>query len=147
MTIPANDALTLAMAHNDSARRSSRSRSLTRSPSPKISFASLPQRPSVRQRKSKGSNVSHENTLAQVDEADDVFVEKVLVNGAGNGHAKEPTEDSKGTSSRPKKVDWEIPRKTLHSSIGSSCLSRAATNRLFPRTTWLILFLCLRQGF
>ncbi|KAI0311654.1 hypothetical protein OF83DRAFT_1177364 [Amylostereum chailletii] len=119
MTIPANDAFTLAMAHSDASRRSSRSRSLTRSPSPKISFASSQQngipRPAVRQRKSKGSTTQvQKSTVTEVDETDDALaVESALTNGMPNGRAVAGAKETE-----KKKVDWEIPRKTLHSSIG-----------------------------
>ncbi|KAI0061187.1 hypothetical protein BV25DRAFT_1827062 [Artomyces pyxidatus] len=111
MSLPANDAFTLA-AHSD--RRPSRSRSITRSPSPKISFSSpqlpngdMKRRPSIRQRKSKGSGATESvvtSTLAEIEET--LEVERNLLNG-----------DAK-TEKKGKKVDWEIPRKLLHSSIG-----------------------------
>jgi len=123
MTTPPNDAFTLT-SHSDStpSLRSSRSRSLTRSPSPKIAFTTTQhvsnsdskRRPSRRQRKSSGF-VSDSKKLADVDEA----LERALnANGHANGIAHQdetilPTEKVK-----TKKIDWEIPRKALHSSIG-----------------------------
>jgi len=121
MTIPANDAFTLA-SHSDStpSLRSSRSRSLTRSPSPKIAF-SAPQhipngepkrRPSRRQRKSNGF-VTEPVKLADVDEA----LERTLnANGYANGSSHQNR--TARQTSPAKKIDWEIPRKVLHSSIG-----------------------------
>ncbi|KAH9064586.1 hypothetical protein EDB87DRAFT_1598203 [Lactarius vividus] len=120
MTIPANDAFTLA-SHSDSAPslRSSRSRSLTRSPSPKIAFPTpqhvpngdLKRRPSRRQRKSNGF-VAESVKLADVDE---VLERTLNANGYSNGSAH-PNKTRQ--ISPAKKIDWEIPRKVLHSSIG-----------------------------
>ncbi|KAI0267376.1 hypothetical protein BC834DRAFT_75384 [Gloeopeniophorella convolvens] len=119
MTIPANDAFTLA-SHSDSASslRSSRSRSLTRSPSPKIAFATSQQlsngdakrRPGHRQRKSNGF-VAEAAKLADVDEG----LERVL---NGNGYTNGISHSEKAVGKVAKKIDWEIPRKVLHSSIG-----------------------------
>ena len=46
-----------------------------------------------------------------------------------NGHAKTDASGiqngaAKGTVAQPHKIDWEIPRKLLHSSIGAPCISR-----------------------
>jgi len=125
MTIPPNDAFTLT-SHSDStpSLRSSRSRSLTRSPSPKIAFTTTQhvsnpdskRRPSRRQRKSSGIVLSDSKKLADVDEA----LERALnANGHANGivHQDETTSPTR----KAKKIDWEIPRKALHSSIGMSC--------------------------
>jgi diacylglycerol kinase (CTP) len=123
MTIPPNDAFTLA-SHSDSSPslRTSRSRSLTRSPSPKISFTpsqhaangDTKRRPSRRQRKSSGF-VSDSVKLADVDEA----LERAL---NGNGHPNGIVAHHKAITqtAQVKKIDWEIPRKALHSSIGMS---------------------------
>ena len=123
MTIPPNDAFTLA-SHSDStpSLRSSRSRSLTRSPSPKIAFTTSQhasggeskRRPSRRQRKSN-SFASDSVKLADVDEA----LERAL---NGNGHANNiaPRDKAITPIAEAKKIDWEIPRKALHSSIGMS---------------------------
>jgi len=122
MTIPPNDAFTLT-SHSDStpSLRSSRSRSLTRSPSPKIAFTTSQhavsngdskRRRSRRQRKSSGF-VSDSVKLADVDEA----LERAL---NGNGHANGISHPDKtiAPTAQAKKIDWEIPRKALHSSIG-----------------------------
>ena len=123
MTIPPNDAFTLA-SHSDStpSLRPSRSRSLTRSPSPKIAFTTSQhianndskRRSSRRQRKSNGF-VSESVKLADVDEA----LERAL---HGNGHANGIAHQDKtlAPAAQVKKIDWEIPRKVLHSSIGMS---------------------------
>lgn len=122
MTIPPNDAFTLT-SHSDStpSLRPSRSRSLTRSPSPKIAFTSSQhaasngdpkRRPGRRQRKPSGF-VSDAVKLADVDEA----LERALNN---NGHANGIAHPDKTIvpTAQAKKIDWEIPRKVLHSSIG-----------------------------
>jgi hypothetical protein len=57
--------------------------------------------------------VSDANKLANVDEA----LERVALNG--NGHAAH-TDKTIAPTAQVKKVDWEIPRKVLHSSIGKS---------------------------
>jgi diacylglycerol kinase (CTP) len=125
MTIPPNDAFTLT-SHSDTtpSLRSSRSRSLTRSPSPKIAFMpsqhvtnnDVKRRSSRRQRKSSGF-VSESAKLADVDEA----LERAL-NGNGNGHANGIIHHVKtiAPTAQVKKIDWEIPRKVLHSSMGMS---------------------------
>jgi hypothetical protein len=125
MTIPPNDAFTLT-SHSDStpSLRSSRSRSLTRSPSPKIAFTTSQhgstncdskRRPSRRQRKSNGF-VSDANKLADVDEA----LERVALNGNVHANGIVPTNKTIAPTAQVKKIDWEIPRKVLHSSIGKS---------------------------
>ncbi|KAA1474468.1 hypothetical protein DENSPDRAFT_841066 [Dentipellis sp. KUC8613] len=134
MTLPANDAFTLALSHSESpSRRTSRSRSITRSPSPKIAFATssshvhphphphangdAKRRPGARRRVSKSTGgEAGKEALAEIDEADDALeVEQRLLNGHGDGTAGKK---DKADSGAGKKVDWEIPRKTLHSSIG-----------------------------
>jgi len=121
MTSPPNDAFTLT-SHSDStpSLRSSRSRSLTRSPSPKIAFTTTQHvsnpdpklRPSRRQRKSNGF-VSDSKKLADVDEA----LERALhANGHTNGIPHQ--DETMSPTEKTKKIDWEIPRKVLHSSIG-----------------------------
>ena len=57
--------------------------------------------------------MSDANKLANVDEA----LERVALNG--NGHAAH-TDKTIAPTAQVKKVDWEIPRKVLHSSIGKS---------------------------
>ncbi|ETW77212.1 hypothetical protein HETIRDRAFT_446249 [Heterobasidion irregulare TC 32-1] len=128
MTLPANDAFSLALAHSSDSSSSHshsvpRRRSLTRSPSPKITFSA----PSgqVRRRIPKRSASGNLSTgapdggarLEEVEEMQEV--ERGLL---GNGTLKPSDEDVKMKQSARKenadKVDWEIPRKALHSSIG-----------------------------
>ena len=142
MTIPANDAFTLT-SHSDStpSLRSSRSRSHTRSPSPKIAFSApqhLPngepkRRSSRRQRKSNGF-VAESVKLADVDEA----LERTLI---ANGYTNGSTHQNGITRkvSPVKKIDWEIPRKALHSSIGTSCDSiHLISPKLIRSTDWML---------
>lgn len=124
MSLPANDAFSLALAHSNDSSMPSRRRSLTRSPSPKIPFTptndSPKRRPGTRRRVSKGSVASGveggipstNSTLQEIDEKEDTLeVERRLL-----GQPEEKAAEKK------KKVDWEIPRKTLHASIGTrSC--------------------------
>lgn len=125
MTIPPNDAFTLT-SHSDStpSLRSSRSRSLTRSPSPKIAFTTSQhappnfdskRRPSRRQRKASGF-VSDANKLANVDEA----LERAALNGNAHANGIAHADKTIAPAAQAKKIDWEIPRKALHSSIGKS---------------------------
>jgi diacylglycerol kinase (CTP) len=70
----------------------------------------MKRRPSRRQRKTSGF-VSDPVKLADVDEA----LERAL-NSNGHAHNKPLVP----TTAQAKKIDWEIPRKALHSSIGMS---------------------------
>ena len=70
----------------------------------------MKRRPSRRQRKTSGF-VSDPVKLADVDEA----LERAL-NSNGHAHHK-PIAPA---IAQTKKIDWEIPRKALHSSIGMS---------------------------
>jgi hypothetical protein len=141
MTIPPNDAFTLT-SHSDStpSLRSSRSRSITRSPSPKITFTTSQhasancdskRRPSRRHRKSNGF-VSDAKKLADVDEA----LERAL---NGNAHANGIANIDKviAPTTQAKKIDWEIPRKVLHSSIGKSRDSDRCIWAARPPSGWL----------
>jgi diacylglycerol kinase (CTP) len=150
MTIPPNDAFTLA-AHSDStpSLRPSRSRSLTRSPSPKISFTTsqhtansdTKRRPSRRQRKSSGI-VSDSVKLADVDEA----LERAL---NSNGHANGIAAHNKAIAptAQVKKIDWEIPRKALHSSIGMSRDFMTPSLHSVARPPFFRLADCFISGF
>lgn len=131
VAIPPNDAFTLA-SHSDStpSLRPSRSRSLTRSPSPKIAFTTTQhaansdskRRPGRRQRKSNGF-VSDSVKLADVDEA----LERAL-NGNAHSNGIAHQDQTIIPTTQVKQIDWEIPRKVLHSSIGMS--------RDFHHCTW-----------
>lgn len=90
----------------------------------------------LRPRKRPASGRSMSNGSAEVVSATSVSNGHGLVhvngNGKLNGDAKEVVltkqeRDLRRSEKAPAKtkapVDWEIPRKTLHSSIGTSCLS------------------------
>lgn len=97
-------------------------RALTRSPSPSVLFASsLPaSETSKATRRSKATapasgiaNGGHGKNSQLHDVGEDV-------NGETEPNASEEV-DKKGIIPEKKKIDWEIPRKLLHSSIGASC--------------------------
>ncbi|EJD02061.1 uncharacterized protein FOMMEDRAFT_124258 [Fomitiporia mediterranea MF3/22] len=110
MNIPANDAFSLNS-------RSHRRRSVTRSPPPKIAFfSSPPVQPrhgarkhsmTLRHRPHSNGSVSHVDGYTNGD-ARHALQEKAAV--------RRDDETVKGHTSQ--KIDWEIPRKALHSSIG-----------------------------
>jgi len=133
MTLPANDAFTLGLAHDDTRRRphQSRSRSLPRSPSPKISFSSSKstitathtsrvERGLSRRASKRTSPNQHNDGSGAVGDG----LPNSLTKAAQPPlqEIEEKREDSPTPSPRTpiQKVDWEIPRKILHSSIGTS---------------------------
>jgi hypothetical protein len=149
MTLPANDAFTLGLAHDETCKRpQSRSRSVPRSPSPKISFSSskstittthtsrvdrgLARRASKRtssNRHKKGSGVVGDGLHNSLATAAQPSLQEI----------EEKREDSP-TPSPPtpiQKVDWEIPRKMLHSSIGATAVISPAQTQL-TRTAFRI---------
>lgn len=142
MTLPANDAFTLGLAHDETRRpHQSRSRSLPRSPSPKISFSSskstiAPTHTSRVERGLARRASKHTSSNRHKDGSG------ALADGLHNSLTKavqpplqeieEKREDSP-TPSPPnpiQKVDWEIPRKLLHSSIGITLVSSPSQSRL-----------------
>jgi len=133
MTLPANDAFTLGLAHDDTRRRphQSRSRSLPRSPSPKISFSSS--KPTItathtsRVERGLARRASKHTTSSQHKDglgAPGDVLPKSLTKAAQTPlqEIEEKREDSPTPSPAIpiQKVDWEIPRKMLHSSIGAT---------------------------
>jgi hypothetical protein len=144
MTLPANDAFTLGLAHDKTGRRphQSRSRSLPRSPSPKISFSSS--KPTItathttRVERGLARRASKHTPSNQHKDGSNV-----VGDGPHDSPAKatqpplqeieERREDSP-TPSLPtvpiQKVDWEIPRKILHSSIGKALTVSSTRTRL-----------------
>ncbi|KDQ54037.1 hypothetical protein JAAARDRAFT_38630 [Jaapia argillacea MUCL 33604] len=122
MSLPANDAFSLGFGH-DSIRRS---RGSTRSPSPKLPFTpsrspSLSRsrsadltspantRPRRTSRRINSHTSTHSSKLADVREVDDHTLQKLAQNGVHTTARREK---------QATKIDWEIPRKALHSSIG-----------------------------
>lgn len=135
MTLPANDAFTLGLAHDET--RKSRSRSLPRSPSPKISFPSSKSTITATHtsrverglaRRAGKPTLSNRHTNGSVVVGDGLHKSLTKTPQPSLQEIEERREDSP-TPSPPipiQKVDWEIPRKLLHSSIG-------ATTPIFPR--------------
>jgi hypothetical protein len=60
--------------------------------------------------------VSDANKLANVDEA----LERVALNGNAHANGIAHADKTIAPAAQAKKIDWEIPRKVLHSSIGKS---------------------------
>jgi hypothetical protein len=142
MTLPANDAFTLGLAHDETRRpHQSRSRSLPRSPSPKISFSSSKSTVTAthtsrverglarRASKHTSSNRHKDGSGALADGLHNSFTKAVQ---PPLQEIEEKREDSP-TPSPPnpiQKVDWEIPRKLLHSSIGITPVISPSLSRL-----------------
>ncbi|KAH8102311.1 hypothetical protein BXZ70DRAFT_931436 [Cristinia sonorae] len=124
MTLPANDAFTLGLTGNHDSSRPSYTLSLHPT-SPKIPFVSSPKSPS--------KNTSRQHSGAQT--AARTSTKRSMSNGHAdpakgasflqNGHTTSISSDvarkpngvaAKRPAATP--IDWEIPRKALHSSIG-----------------------------
>ncbi|EMD37214.1 hypothetical protein CERSUDRAFT_51320 [Gelatoporia subvermispora B] len=123
MTLPANDAFTLGLPH-DSSSRPTYSLGL-RSSSPKLPFvtssksshspASPTKPPPATRRPSRGARSTSPDLRRRVSHRSDPD---------GSTPAKDATALAKASpsssrpASPPEPIDWEIPRKALHSSIG-----------------------------
>ncbi|KAG2131020.1 hypothetical protein DEU56DRAFT_814474 [Suillus clintonianus] len=135
MTLPANDAFSLGLAHDQPRRSSSRARTSSlprRSSSPKISFSppsstsssivfssqSANGMPAKRGHKRKASARNGSQQLKQNGEA---TIEE-LIEEVDARIARERKLSPNGSPDKrktvKKEIDWEIPRKVLHSSIG-----------------------------
>lgn len=138
MTLPANDAFTLGLAHDDTRRRphQSRSRSLPRSPSPKISFSSSKSTITAthtsrveRGLARRASRHTPSNQHKDGSGPDSDVLPTSLTKAAQRPlqEIEEKREDSPTPSPATplQKVNWEIPRKILHSSIGTTIVSRS----------------------
>lgn len=145
MSLPANDAFTLGLAHDETRKRphQSRSRSLPRSPSPKISFSSSKptitgthtsrvERGLARRAGKHNSSSRHKDGSGAVGDG---------LNNSLTKAAQSPLqeiEEKREDSSIPsppapiQKVDWEIPRKILHSSIGATTVISLPCAQLTP---------------
>ncbi|EGN91833.1 hypothetical protein SERLA73DRAFT_191940 [Serpula lacrymans var. lacrymans S7.3] len=128
MTLPANDAFSLGLAHDQHRR----SHSLSRSTSPKVSFSSSTKSTSFSPHNSVQANgmkrngkrrvSSRQNSLHLPDGA------PILQDASNSDDLRtlvQKDTDIKSSRNTPnggrtikKHVDWEIPRKILHSSIG-----------------------------
>ncbi|KAI0077559.1 hypothetical protein K474DRAFT_1661486 [Panus rudis PR-1116 ss-1] len=131
MTLPANDALTLGLTGNHNSPRSNYPRVSLRSTSPKIPFVS-PKSPAQhsagsprRSRQSPRRSMSGVNGIKELSDSHHDFDH--LANG--NGHATLAPSSKKDLHGPSRSnaavsppiavpIDWEIPRKILHSSIG-----------------------------
>lgn len=146
MTLPANDAFTLGLAHDETGRRPHQSRSNTlprrRSPSPQISFSSskstitathtsrvergLARRASDRtssNRHKKGSGAVGDNLHNSLTKAAQPPLQEIEEKREDGPTPSPPSPPSQ-------KVDWEIPRKMLHSSIGATAANSPSQPQL-----------------
>ena len=144
MTLPANDAFTLGLAHDDTSRRphQSRSRSLPRSPSPKISFSSskstIPathtsrvERGLARRASRHASSNQHKDGSGSVGDLLPNSLTKAVQRPLQEIEEKREDSPTPAPATPIQKVDWEIPRKILHSSIGTT----AVVSYLQPQLT------------
>jgi hypothetical protein len=119
MSLAANDAFSLGLAHNGPRRRS-----LSRSSSPKISTAAL----FSQSTQGKGRENIRRRMIRRLSNLSSIPPEATAELQDHNGDLKAPSRKdvkpplSSSPKKRPTPVDWEIPRKTLHSSIGMSLL-------------------------
>ena len=133
MTLPANDAFTLGLAHDDTSRRphQSRSRSLPRSPSPKISFSSSKstitathtsrvERGLARRASRHASSNQHKDGSGSVGDLLPNSLTKAAQRPLQEIEEKREDSPTPAPATPIQKVDWEIPRKILHSSIGTT---------------------------
>ncbi|KAF9224684.1 hypothetical protein BS17DRAFT_701608 [Gyrodon lividus] len=142
MTLPANDAFSLGLAHDQPRRSASRTRTRTPSmprgsSSPKILFSpspSLPDMNAKRGHKRKASSRQRSQHSSILGGGESTIEELVAASSSSSSSSKKTARNgsaSSATSITPngtvsdghdkaitKPVDWEIPRKTLHSSIG-----------------------------
>ena len=147
MTLPANDAFSLGLAHDQPRRTSSRSRTPSiprRSSSPKILFSSPSTTPSAvplsggmsakrahRRKHAPDQGSQHNIRLTGGESTIEELVEEVetrtsvspkrkskhgRTNSTPNGTARPPNGVLKPNATA---IDWEVPRKALHSSIGT----------------------------
>jgi len=131
MTLPANDAFTLGLAHDDTSRRphQSRSRSLPRSPSPKISFSSSKptttathtsrvERGLARRASRHASSNHHKDGSGPVGDLLPNSLTKAVQRPLQEIEEKREDSPTPSPATPIQKMNWEIPRKILHSSIG-----------------------------
>lgn len=156
MALPANDAFSLGLAHDQPRRSSSRTRTPSlprRSSSPKVSSpppAFSPPPSGINMTGAPTGKRGHKRKASSRQEQDSVslsspatieeLVEEVegrnLAREARKAHVRNGSASSacnkrgpgkdKPNDSAVAKIDWEIPRKALHSSIGMCSSSRAS---------------------
>jgi diacylglycerol kinase (CTP) len=135
MTLPANDAFTLGLAHDDTSRRphQSRSRSLPRSPSPKISFSSSKstittthtsrvERGLARRASRHAASDQHKDDSEPVGDLLPNSLTKAVQRPLQEIEERREDSPTPSPATPIRKVDWEIPRKILHSSIGTTAI-------------------------
>lgn len=156
MTLPANDAFTLGLAHDETRKRphQSRSRSLPRSPSPKISFPSSKstitathtsrvERGLARRASKRTSTNRHKNGSGA---AGDGLHNSLTTAAQPPLQEIEEKREESPTPPPPtpvQKVDWEIPRKILHSSIGATVAISPSQTQLTPTAFRIFYFVPL----
>ncbi|KAI6041572.1 hypothetical protein EDC04DRAFT_2668910 [Pisolithus marmoratus] len=134
MAIPANDAFSLGLAHDQPRRSSSRSRtpSLPRRSSTPPTNISMTGAKRVHKRRASAMRDSQHSSASMGSLSDaptiDELVEEVdaqivcgeakMQSHARNGSASNNSRNKKQLEKKDNKIDFEIPRKALHSSIG-----------------------------
>jgi len=167
MALPANDAFSLGLAHDQHRRSSSRTRTPSlprRSSSPKVSspppafspppsgpvsMAGAPSGKRGHKRKASSRQEQHSVSLSSsspttIEELVEEVESHILAREARKAHVRNGSASSASNKKGPgkdkpndnaaAKIDWEIPRKALHSSIGMCSSSRAS---IFLRFTLL----------
>lgn len=141
MTLPANDAFTLGLAHDETRRpHQSRSRSLPRSPSPKVSFSSSKstiqtthtsrvERGLARRASKHSSSNWHKDGSGAVGDGLNNSLTKTIQPPLQEIEEKREDSPTPSPAGPIEKVNWEIPRKLLHSSIGFFTLYLYYSNR------------------
>ncbi|KAG9313711.1 hypothetical protein JVU11DRAFT_6061 [Chiua virens] len=134
MTLPANDAFSLGLAH-DQSRRSRTPSIPRRSSSPKILFSSSspsplppgmsPKRAHRRKHSSNHHTIRSDSIQELVEEADirsrtsSLSPKRKSKHGRSDSTPNAPSPQSNGVyKPNANTIDWEVPRKALHSSIG-----------------------------
>lgn len=116
MTLPANDAFTLGLAHDGTTRTTrTRSRSITRSPSPLSNMTTSRVERGLTRRANKRAG-SSSNMVSSVESSKSL--EEIQER---REDSPQPAVLASATKPAPAAIDWEIPRKLLHSSIGAFC--------------------------
>ncbi|KAH0831050.1 hypothetical protein J3R83DRAFT_13561 [Lanmaoa asiatica] len=158
MTLPANDAFSLGLAHDQPRRASSRSRTPSiprRSSSPKILFSSpsatpsptplpggMPAKRAHRRKHAANQGSQHSIRLSAGESTIEELVEEADTRRSTSFSPKRKSKHGRtnstpdGTASPPNglhkqnaaAIDWEVPRKALHSSIGFFTVYLYASN-------------------
>lgn len=159
MALPANDAFSFGLAHDQPRRSLSRTRTPSlprRSSSPKVSASSPPPAFSPppsgidmaggkrghKRKASSRQDSQHSLSLSSpsaptIEELVEEVEGQILAREARRAHvrngsassdsSKKASGNGKANDNAVAKIDWEIPRKALHSSIGACSSSRVST--------------------